>query len=555
MSASLDDFFSISVTATTDTQTRAGFGTALFAVQRVPWVSGALVRAFATLDEVTEAGFQVTDPGYLLAKGAFAQEPRPSHVKIAPRTAETHIVRLTPSAPVSVSDAETYRATIDGTVCSFTTDGVDDDEADVCTGLAAAITARGAADADAILATGGASAATLQTISGAALNGAVGRSVMSPARRLSVTLSNHADWNATTGTVTGTDDNGDVQTETFAIPDGGNTTVNLTKHFRTVTSIAIPGQGGAGGTFTVGTRVYLTADGSSGTHVDVTASEAGYLIATEALSENLALRDVTSDAGIEAALNAINTADPDWYALAIDGFAGGVIESAAGWAETHRRLFVAQTADSNCGDPSEEEDILSALKAASYGYTTGWLYPAIATASGWLAAGLLGNRLPADPGSDTWAFKTLAGVTVLDISTTARSAVLAKNGNVYETKNGVAVSFPGKVALGEWVDVVRGLDWCRARLQEALFALQRANPKIAYTDEDIRLITAAVYGVLSEGVDVRLFAADPKPVVRAPRARDVSSANRSARHLPGVTFSANLAGAIHTIAVTGSAVV
>ena len=37
----------------------------------------------------------------------------------------------------------------------------------------------------------------------------------------------------------------------------------------------------------------------------------------------------------------------------------------------------------------------------------------------------------------------------------------------------------------------------------------------------------------------------------APRAADVSSGNKAIRHLPDVTFQATLAGAIHSLTITG----
>lgn len=551
MSESLDDLFTINVSATTDTQTRAGFGTALLAVQHVPWSSGALVREYASLAEVAAAGFVPTDPGYRMAAALFAQTPRPPSVKIGPRTAVTHVVRLTPTVQ---NDAD-YKVTFNREPLSYTSDG-SASATEICSNLTALLDAELAADADAILATGGASSASLQTISGTALNGVVGRNVMSPARRITLVLGNSTDWDATNATVTGTDDAGDVLTETFAIPNNGNATVTGAKHFRTITSIAIPAQTGTGGTFTAGIAALGDADGSSNTHVDVTAAVAGRLMAFEALSDNLAIEDRSANGDdIEGDLDDLLVADPDFYALAIDSFAQGAIGTAAQWAETNRRLFVAQTADSACADPSEEEDLLSGLKDLSLGHTTPWYYPAIAAADGWLAAGILGDRLPATPGSDTWAYKTIAGVTVLPPSTTARAAVLAKNGNVYERKKGVAITFPGKVSLGEWVDVVRGLDWTRMRQQEALFALQLANPKIAFDDEGIGLVSAALYGVLDEGVANGLYAANPKPFVNAPLASATSSGDRSARRLTGVAWGARLAGAILTADVTGTATV
>ena len=109
-----------------------------------------------------------------------------------------------------------------------------------------------AADADAIIATG-ASAATAQTISGGSLDGAIGGDEMLQPRNLTLTLSNHANWDATTAVVTGEDEEGQVIQESFLIPDGGNATVTGVKHFAKVTSLYIPAQAGASGTFTLGT--------------------------------------------------------------------------------------------------------------------------------------------------------------------------------------------------------------------------------------------------------------------------------------------------------------
>jgi len=555
----LDAFFTINVSATTDTQTRQGFGTALFAVAKVPWTSGARVRAYASLTEMVADHFLTTDPAYRMAAAAFAQEPRPQTVKIGQRTrAFTQVVRVIPAEPVAADAAETYSVRVDGLLASFTTDATPT-TAEAATGLAAAINVLTGVDADAILATGGASAATLQSLNAGDLDGVIGDGVMSPPRRLSFTFSASADWDATNITVTGTDQDGATQTETFAVPNGGDATVNGTKYFRTVTAVSIPAQSGAGGTFTIGVRASVTATVDTD-QVVCTSAVAGLvhsfqLTATNPSSENVSIRDATTDPGLEADLNELVVLDPDFYGLALDSNSQAEVAVAAAWAETNRRLFAYQTADSGCGVAGTTTDVMSVLKAASYGYSTGWFYPAIALADGWLAAGLLGNRLPRDPGSDTWAFKTIAGVTARPISTTARTAILAKYGNVYETRNGVAVTYPGKVAMGEYVDTVRGMDWQRARMKEDLFALQTANEKIAYTDEGIALIGGAIFGVLTEGVARGFYAENPKPVVTTPRAAATSTTDRSNRVLNGVTFSARLAGAVHTATVTGTATI
>lgn len=107
------------------------------------------------------------------------------------------------------------------------------------------------ADVDAFV-TARATAATAQSISGAALNGVVGAAALGYPRNITFTLSNHADFDAGTATVVGTDVDGNAITEDFTIPDGGNATVTGAKAFLKVTSISFPAGAGTGGSFEIG---------------------------------------------------------------------------------------------------------------------------------------------------------------------------------------------------------------------------------------------------------------------------------------------------------------
>ena len=119
------------------------------------------------------------------------------------------------------------------------------------------------ADVDAIIATI-ASAATAQTIT--SLDGVVGGAEMFPPRNVTLTLSNHANWDLTIARVTGTDEDGRIITEELVIPDGGNATVTGVKTFRTVTSLYIPAQSGTSGTATMGFGSVLGPIGGQGVH-------------------------------------------------------------------------------------------------------------------------------------------------------------------------------------------------------------------------------------------------------------------------------------------------
>lgn len=118
--------------------------------------------------------------------------------------------------------------------------------------LAEVIPAPDAADVDAIIASGFASSASTQVFSGASLNGtAIGQGEMFPPRNVTITCSNHADWDATDMTVVGLL-YGQIVVDKISISNGGNGTFGTKAHFSRVLSFTQPAQSGTGGTATVG---------------------------------------------------------------------------------------------------------------------------------------------------------------------------------------------------------------------------------------------------------------------------------------------------------------
>jgi len=541
---SIESIFNVSVSSTSRTPSRAGFGTALLLAHHSLYA--ARVRSYSSLAGMVSDGFKTRDPAYKMAAAAFAQNPRSGSVKIGRRgNAFTQVVNLTPSTPVA---SELFAVKVAGLEASCTADGTPS-VAEVCTALAAAI--NGLADADAIIATGASTAGT-QTLTGASLDGVTGGASMAVARMLSFAFSSHADWDATTITVTGRDVDGATITETFAVPNGGGSTVNGTKHFKRVVSVAIPAQSGTGGTFTMGVRAPVTADGSSTTHVACTSIE-GQLHSFEMVTSNLSPEVVTTDPGVEADLAACYAADPDFYGVALDSNGAAEIEAAAAWVEANGKLLVVQTADADVLDAEVSDDIASTLKDASYGRTFVLYHPKIATSDSWIAAAMLGSRLPATPGSDTWAFKTLATVSAYALTDAQTTALEGKNVTWYQTLAGVAVTYGGKVAAGEWADVVRFLDKQRATLRERLYALQLAGQKLPYTDAGISAVRAEIAATIKEGQRDGGYDPAAAPTIDVPKVADVSAEDRAARTLPGVSWSMRLAGAIHSMTVTGVA--
>lgn len=117
-----------------------------------------------------------------------------------------------------------------------------------------------AADPDSIK-TNIASSGSQQVLGTGDFNGAIGAGKILPAAKVTLTLSNHANWLATTAVLTGLDENGLPVSENLSIPANGNTTLTSTRYYSRVTGLTIPAQGGTSGTATLGTAASITLDG------------------------------------------------------------------------------------------------------------------------------------------------------------------------------------------------------------------------------------------------------------------------------------------------------
>jgi hypothetical protein len=381
----------------------------------------------------------------------------------------------------------------------------------------------------------------------------VGADVMAPARALAFVLSNHADWDATNITVTGKNAKGETITEDFAVPNGGNATVNGSKLFRTVTEVSDPAQTGTGGTFTLGVRARFTASGASGTKVVVTTTIAGELIAFESWSgATLAVADVTADPGLEADLNAILAADNDWYGLLIDSNSKAQALAAAAWAESNKKLFAVQTGDTPPSTARRRPTICRSLEALAYARTLVTFHPRSRRRGG--SPRDHGDRFPDDPGSDTWATRPSPGVAVYELTDTAEErGPREERQHVHEPRRRGATE-PGKVAGGEWVDIVRFLDWLRSRLRSSVFSTLRQGKKRPYTERVDHGLTGADPRVLNAGRARGRHRRRPPHLRQARPASRTSAPTRTARArlLPDVEFSAFLAGAIHAVQIRGT---
>ncbi len=257
---------------------------------------------------------------------------------------------------------------------------------------------------------------------------------------------------------------------------------------------------------------------------------------------------VHADPGVNADLDAILIADSTWYAIVNPWNSALMATVIAAWAESNKRLFLLDTQESACATHvlSGATDIMAAQQTLAHKYTAVIYHP---DNSSFIAAAWAAALLPLDPGSETWALKQLSGPAAVGLTTTHRANILAKYGNCYERIAGVNVTEMGTVADGEYIDVIRLIDWTSARIKETVYADLVANPKIPFTDAGIAQIAGDVKSVLSTGVN---FGGFVSYTVTVPKAADLLTADKAARILKGIHFSAVLAGAAHTAQIQGT---
>ncbi len=177
--------------------------------------------------------------------------------------------------------------------------------------------------------------------------------------------------------------------------------------------------------------------------------------------------------------------------------------------------------------------------------------PKIDVSQDFPAAAWMGKMLSQAPGSASWAFKQLEGVSKAQLSTDIIDKLQKANINRYINIKDVGVTLDGRVAEGEYIDIIHGIDWLHVRIQERLFKLLMVNPKIPFTLQGVDLVRSEIMAQLKEAVYRGLLAADPEPMVSIPNIEDIDPTIRGKRILPDVHFSGRLAGAIHHIEIQG----
>jgi hypothetical protein len=294
---------------------------------------------------------------------------------------------------------------------------------------------------------------------------------------------------------------------------------------------------------------YTAVDGT--TEVTITATAAGDWFSLEVLDNvNMKIEQTHSDPGVATDLAAISLEDNDWYDLKTAYNSNAYVLAAATWVESNKKIYAVAVNETDAiNTAAGNSDTLDDLATANRARTIPIYHPSPVE---FLDAAISGRCLPEDPGSITWKFKRVSGPGVRNLTATQRANLVARSANFLETVAGLDIFAEGTTADGDYVDVQRFLDWLEDDTQKTVFENMAASGKVPFTDAGVRVITSGVSASLQRGIARGGLAADPAPVVTAPKVADVSTADKTARTLPDVKFSGTLAGAIHKSTITGS---
>lgn len=265
------------------------------------------------------------------------------------------------------------------------------------------------------------------------------------------------------------------------------------------------------------------------------------------VTANLQNTATTANNGVQEDIITAENADNDWYALILTSRTDIDILAAATLIETRRKLFLACTSAAAVKS-NTAGNIYAVLKAKGFARTVPMWSSDQAIGP---EAALAGRCLPLDAGSETWKFKDLVGITADKFTDTEVNNFKANNVNIYRTFAGFSMVSEGQVAVGEFIDVIRFIDWLQAQIEEEVFSLLISVTKVPYTDNGVAMIEAVVRKQLQRGINVGGLKADPAPEVIVPKVADIPTSTRATRTLPDVNFNAQLQGSIHFAEING----
>jgi hypothetical protein len=258
-----------------------------------------------------------------------------------------------------------------------------------------------------------------------------------------------------------------------------------------------------------------------------------------------------------AALSEIRKRNDGFYMLTTSARTMAEQQAVALWTEANEKLYGIESGDPLITD-EETGDIAAWAKLMNLDRSAVLFHPdCVPGVNGKIAEqdpfpflALAGYMLTYQPGSATWMFKEMKAVPTYELDTGPFETATKKNVMLYCSVADVPITFWGKVGSGEYIDIIHGCDWLKARIQNKVFTDLKKNKKVPFNDIGIEIIKSALKSALDEGVKVAELLESYE--ITVPTRVEVPEDERAKRNLPYVSFTAPVQGAIHSTQIRGT---
>lgn len=267
--------------------------------------------------------------------------------------------------------------------------------------------------------------------------------------------------------------------------------------------------------------------------------------------------DLGNAVSITSSLNSLVDQHNDWYFFLLADRKPESIQEAATWINANGKVFITSNrpfdpSDSSYFDVSAIKTLvqnISSDRCAFFAHDGG------TGVDQCLDAAIVGRMAAVDPGTATWKFKRLNGVSVTTYTTTQLGDLASANVNTYVNSMGDIVTSDGKTTKGSYIDIQIAKDWLKARITENLTQLLHSQDKISYDDTGIALVVGRLKENLRNAVAEKVIATDVDGnglwSITVPNRENIPTNARASRVLTDIYWEATIAGAIHNVSVTG----
>lgn len=171
-------------------------------------------------------------------------------------------------------------------------------------------------------------------------------------------------------------------------------------------------------------------------------------------------------------------------------------------------------------------------------------------------AALVGEIAGRAAGSFTYKNMVLSGIAAQDLTDAQIEAIHKKGGITFVAKAGDNVTSEGKLAGGEYIDVIDSEDYIIQQLAYKTQKLLNNAAKVPYDNNGIAMLESVAVDVLQGAFNDGMIAinSDGSPAYSVSYAlsEDVNAKDRANRRYLGGSFAFTLAGAIHEAEITGT---